>query len=70
MNSVNEHKSKIQSICCGFIMKLGQLRAKEDIHRQQAASVIKGLADHFSDPHEMAELIKYLFGVLGGKFGL
>jgi hypothetical protein len=46
---------------------LGQLRAKEDIHRQQAASIIKSLADHCSDPNEMGELIKYLFGVLSGR---
>ena len=43
------------------------MRATEDNHRQQALSIIKGLADHCSDPTEMAELIKYLFGVLGGN---
>lgn len=52
-------------VCC--IHTTGQFKAKEEIHRQQALSVIQHLADHCSDPNEVSELLSYLFGVLSGK---
>ena len=45
---------------------IGQFKAKEEIHRQQALSVLQHLADHCSDPNEVSDLLNYLFGVLSG----
>ena len=50
-----------------FTKYLGQLRAKEDLHRQEAASILKNLAHQCSDPGALEELINFLFAVLNGK---
>ena len=46
---------------------VGQLRAKEELHRQEATLILKNLAHQCSDPGAMEELINYLFAVLNGK---
>ena len=45
---------------------LGQLRAKEDLHRQAATLILKNLAHQCSDPGALEELINFLFAVLNG----
>lgn len=45
---------------------LGQLRAKEDLHRQEAKLILKNLAHQCSDPGALEELINFLFAVLNG----
>lgn len=49
-----------------FIECLGQLRAKEDLHRQAATLILKNLAHQCSDPGALEELINFLFAVLNG----
>ena len=51
-------------------MFIGQLRAKEDLHRQEATLILKNLAHQCSDPGALEELINFLFAVLNGKSGL
>ena len=46
---------------------VGQLHAKEELHRQEATLILKNLAHQCSDPGAMEELINYLFAVLNGK---
>ncbi|RMX46865.1 hypothetical protein pdam_00022068, partial [Pocillopora damicornis] len=48
---------------------VGQLRAKEELHRQEAMLILKNLAHQCSDPGAMEELINYLFAVLNGSEG-
>ena len=45
---------------------LGQLRAKEDLQRQEAKLILKNLAHQCSDPGALEELINFLFDVLNG----
>jgi len=45
---------------------LGQLRTKEDLHRQKANLILKNLAHQCSDPGALEELINFLFAVLNG----
>ncbi|KAJ7333816.1 eIF-2-alpha kinase activator GCN1 [Desmophyllum pertusum] len=48
---------------------VGQLRAKEDLHKQEATLILKNLAHQCSDPGALEELINFLFAVLNGSEG-
>ena len=55
------------NILNNFHKCLGQLRAKEDLHKQEATLILKNLAHQCSDPGALEELINFLFAVLNGK---
>lgn len=50
-----------------FNVCIGQLRAKEELHREEAALILKNLAHQCSDPGALEELINFVFGILNGK---
>ena len=53
-------------VCLTSTKYLGQLRAKDDLHRQEATLILKNLAHQCSDPGALEELITFLFAVLNG----
>ena len=45
-----------------------QLRAKEEVHRQEASLILKNLAHQCSDPWAIEELLNFLFAILNGWY--
>lgn len=62
-HSVRQTEKK--NIC--FCLIEGQLRAKEELHRQEATLILKNLAHQCSDPGALEELINFVFNVLNGE---
>ncbi|XP_068678677.1 stalled ribosome sensor GCN1-like [Montipora foliosa] len=67
MSSVSIDLSKYALDICKIT--IGQLRAKEECHRQEAALVLKNLAHQCSDPGALEELINFVFDILNGSEG-
>ncbi|XP_029194337.2 eIF-2-alpha kinase activator GCN1-like [Acropora millepora] len=67
ISSVSIDLSKYALDICKTI--IGQLRAKEERHREEAALVLKNLAHQCSDPEALENLINFVFGVLNGSEG-